>query len=471
MNTRGRVAKNSIALVSVIILERSIGFLLPWYIARTLGASAMGEYSIALSWLFIASPFAIWGFDLFLLREISKDRSKLLQLTTDAALVTVGSIAITSTFLGIIVSFFNYPPSITHLLWLIALFVLPLNTWSLLLEATIKGIERMEWIAGIRIPLTLLRVAISLFLISMGISLGAIFLLLGVYYGITCLVYYVILRTFAPAPTRNGSFQKVFRLIPQAFPLAMIGVLGVTFKQVDKVILSGFATVEDVGVYSTGAMVIGVILLLAPAAMESIFPSLTRIHSSSPQRMPEIITQLMRLVWFFSVPITFIVISTAEPMIHLLFSESYSDSVQIAQILAIAIVPAFLSRLLYRILLASNNERLTLRIAAVNSIIGIGLNLALIARLGLLGAAIAVVSIEVIGFLQNLFFVNDQVAHIRFWQPLALPFICAMISGGILWYLSDWSKTVALLAAILAFWGISFRSGLVSKKDLVGSVS
>lgn len=465
MGTMYRVVKNSIALVSVTILERGIGFLLPWYIARTLGKGPMGEYSTAISWIFVTLPLAIWGFDQLLLREISRDREALSRYLVNASLVVVGSVTVTAVLLGLIINLFDYPPSLDRLLWVSALFVLPLYTGSLLLETAIKSLERMEWIVGIRTPLTLVRVGGSIYLLFHGVQLEVVFLLLGVYYAATCLIYYFVIRFFVPNIKRTFDPLAVRQLAIHAIPFVLIGVFGITFKQVDRIVLSALRSMEEIGIYSAGATVMAMVLLIAPAMMESLFPGLSRMHVSAPQHLPEMVARLLRLVWFISVPIMLTTITIVRPAILLLFTTEYSASILIAQILALAIVPAFLSRLLYRIILASNNERTTLRIAAINSVIGVGLNLLLIPSMGLVGASIATISAECAGFLQNLYFVHNRVVKISLWQTMGKPFLSAMSAAATYWWIRQWNEYIALIVALSLYIGVAVYLSVISKTD------
>ncbi len=465
MPTARRVIKNSLALVTVTILERGVGFTLTWYIARALGAEAMGEYSTALSWLFVALPLAIWGFDQLLLREMSRNQNAIGSYIVNAGSFTLITSAATAGLLLFTTHFFSYSPALNHLLRTTAVFVLPLYAISLIFETAIKSLERMEWLIPIRIPLMLLRVGGSIYLLSHHVLLDNVFLLLGIYYGSLCLIYWRVLCFLAPNVQWSFDPRMIRKLAVQSIPIALIGVLGITFKQVDRIMLSALSSMENLGINSTGASITAIILLTAPALMESLFPSLARIHLSAPQEVPTMISRLLRLIWVIAIPVMLITITFVKPVILLLFTVKYIDSVLISQILSVAIVPAFLSRLLYRVILASNNEKATLRIAAVNSVIGICLNLILIPTMGLVGAGIAAVSTESAGFLQNLHYVRFRVAEISIWETAGKPFLCALVSIAGYYIGKQWNEYGTLAAALAIFWGSALCTRLITFAD------
>lgn len=465
MQSARRVIKNSIALMAATLLERGIAFLLPWYIARTLGKEPLGEYSTTLSWIFMAIPLSIWGFDQLFLREASRNRQALTGYLVNAGLVIGGSVMATAALLILVPGIFGYSPSLNRLLWISAFFVIPFYTGSLLLETAIKSLERMEWIVGVRFPLTLIRVGISMYLLWQGQSLEIVFLILGSYYAATCIVYYRIVRSYVSSFSWPINPKLIKELAAQSIPFVLIGIFGVTFKQVDRIVLSALETMDQVGIYSAGATVMAMVLLVAPAMMESLFPGLARMYFAAHHHFRETIDRLIRLIWFVTVPLMFVIITFVRPAILLLFSAEYTASVTVAQILAVAVVPAFLSRLLYRVLLATNNERATLRIAAINSFIGIILNLALIPVIGLTGAAVAAVGAELSGFLQNLHFVHTQVVKVSLWSALGKPAIATLGSIVVYLWIYPWNEYAALMVTLVCFAFLIYFLRILSTAD------
>ena len=465
MRTARRVLKNSIALLTATLLERGIAFVITWYIARTLGKGILGEYSTAQSWLFVSLPLALWGFDQLLLREAARNRDKLDQYLVNAGVVIIAASAATALILNSITLLFDYPASLGALLRIISFWVIPFYAGSIWLETAIKSLERMEWITIVRTPLSIIRVGISVYLLWQGRSLEVVFWVLGGYYAVTCFFYFRILCAYIPRFNWTIQPAIVKGLAVQAIPFLLIGIFGVTFKQVDRIILSALAPMDLVGLYAAGATVMAMVLLLAPAMMESLFPGLSRMHLSARHHLQEAVGRLIRLIWFVTLPMTFAVITLVRPAVLLLFSADYVTSVGVAQILALAIVPAFLTRLLYRVLLATNNERTTLRVAAINSAIGITLNLILIPWIGLTGAALAVVGAETAGFLQNLTFVHRHIVRISLWQTLAKPAICTVFCGLIYAWIYPWNAYVALTGALAVFVLIVYLWRILSVAD------
>ncbi|MBM4461164.1 MAG: hypothetical protein FJ011_25980, partial [Chloroflexi bacterium] len=56
-----RVTRNFLALTASLILERGVSFVLFLVIARRLGADALGEYALALSFLAIFETVSVFG--------------------------------------------------------------------------------------------------------------------------------------------------------------------------------------------------------------------------------------------------------------------------------------------------------------------------------------------------------------------------------------------------------------------------
>lgn len=463
-----RIFKNSAALLSATTLERGVAFFIPWYIARMLGKEQLGLYSTTMTFVMLSMPVAVWGFDQLLLREIARHRSKLGTYLLNAGLLTSITAVVTASAVALLTQFLNYSGTLQTLIWIAAFLVIPTYAESLIFETAIKGLEQMEWIALVRFPLTLLRVGVSLFLLFRGYDLAIVFVVLALYYGVTCLFYFRILKRVNSEFELHLDRSLSLNLTTTAVPFVLIGVFGITFKQIDRVLLSTLEDVEAVGVYSAGATLVLMIHLLAPALMESLFPGLARVYATSRERFSTISARLLKLVFVTIVPVAFVVFTLAQPLVLFVYSSEYLPSVVVTQILAFGIVPAFLGKFLFRTILASDNERVTLGVAFVNSVVNIALNFVLIPRFGVVGASVAAVLTECTGFLQNLLFVHFKIVPMNFIDVLWKPSFCTFSGAVLYWYVAiQWSGYVALPLALLVFAGMTMLTGIITKEDLL----
>jgi O-antigen/teichoic acid export membrane protein len=460
-----RILANSTALTISVFIEKGLAFLLPWYVARVQGRTLWGYYSTALTFITIASPFAFWGLQQLLPREIARDQSK------TGSLLTSGLVLGTGISVGVILSLLvgvrllNYPPEVQSLIYYGILTTLVPYTGFTLFEAALSGLERMGWIIAVRLPLTLVRVVISVLFLSWGYGMEVLFAILAGYYVLACGTYFALFSKRLRFPFRLD-WMVVRRLFVQAVPFVAVLGIGEAFKQMGRVVLSKAWSTDSLGIYTAGTMVVQLLYLVAPAVMTAVFPLLVRSYQTSAHLFAGVVSKLFKFIFVIFFPIALGTIALADYVILSIYGQDYVDSIAVMQITALGIVPSFVTRLLYRVILASNNERASVRISFVNSFINLALSSLLIPRYGIIGASIINAFVEVVGLVQNLSFISRKVMHLDISYALLKPCGCVVAACLVYWILEPWHTLVAWSAASVIFVGLLFMTKTVVLQEL-----
>jgi len=466
MKPKLRVLKNSAALTSVVLLERGVAFFLPWYVARILGRQDWGYYSTALTFTMIAAPLAYWGLDQLLPRKVARNSESIGAILASAGVFGALTSAL-ATVIGIgIVYLLNYPSRVQHLTFVGLFLVLFPRTESVICEAIINGLEKMEWIVAVHLPLTILRVVVSIFLLSAGYGLEVLFVSLAVYHILVSGIYIVLFQCALPAFRLRFDRSLMCELALRAVPFVITIFIGETFKQIDRVFLSKFWDTDSVGVYTAGIMPVQIIYLIAPAIMSALFPGLSRLYAASKQQFSILVSHLFKLLLIGTFPIALAIIAFADLVIPLVFGQEYMFSIPVLRVSALGIVPSLVARLLYRTILASDNEHLAVGVSLTNSIVSLILNILLIPRYGVLGASITSAFIEFLGLIQNLFYVTRRIIIFDVRQALLRPGLCMLMSVCVYFSIAHWSTIMAWVVSIGIFIVILFISRTFTRDDL-----
>lgn len=460
-----RVLKNSTLLSFAVLLERGLGFVLAWYVARILGPEIWGEYSTALSFVTIAVAIAPWGFLILLPRKISRNLDHTSKLLTNASLIGGITSILTMGLLIAVVLLLNYPAQVETLILMGILFVVLPQTEASIFEAAITGLEKMEWIFIARFPLSILRVAGSLLLLALGFNIEVLFIILGIYYFCVFLIYVYFFRESLKSFRLQIDRSLMALLVRQAIPFVIIVSLTQVFLQADRIFLSKLRDTETVGIYATGAMLIQLVYMVAPAIMTSLFPGLSRAHRKTQEHFSKLVSQIFKLLLVGVFPLVIVIVSLASVMILLVFGDSYEPSIIVLQILALGILPSFLSRLLYRVLLASDNERLGINVTLISNVASLILNIVLIPRYGVIGASIASVCTILVSFVQNFFYVN-RLIRFDFVSALWLPMVSIVLSSFLYLWLMDWNIIGAGILSIILFIVVLVITQTITRDDL-----
>jgi O-antigen/teichoic acid export membrane protein len=467
MGTPHRILKNSVALSLSIGLERGAAFFLAWYIAHVLGKEAMGEYGLAMAFAALFGTLAYFGLDQLVPREVARNRSLAGLYVANAGLLGGVASALFAGMLMLTANLLGYPVHTRRLLYIIAVFGLLFNTEATISEATIKGLERMEWIAAVRFLASVLRVGLSVLLLSLGLGLEVVFIILAAYQALVWGSYLALLVCLVPKLCFRFDWGLCWSLLKKTTTFMTIAVLGVIFRQIDKVMLSKIANTEAVGIYATGALLVQMVYMMAPALMEALFPRLSQMFLASPHQFARLAERSFKLIFIGIVPVVLCISAFAEMAILRVFGTEYTQSVVVLQILAWALIPAFTGRLLYRIILAGNNEQITMRVAGVNSVVNVLLNLLLIPLYGAVGTSVAAALTESLGFAQNFWFVSRKMLLVNIEDMVFKPMLCSVVSIAMYWGLAEKGPYLALLVALVVFAVALLASGTLSSQELV----
>lgn len=161
------------------------------------------------------------------------------------------------------------------------------------------------------------------------------------------------------------------------------------------VVLIGFLMDERaVGLYTAAYRVGFLLLAMAVAVHVSYLPAMTRAAAEGRARVRAVAEQSLDLAAMLAAPLIVGGMIVANPLIRALFGAEYADGAGALRLVLLSVGCIFFSLAFHNILLVSNRLAAETRIVAAAAVVNIVLNVFLIPRYGLLGAASATVASE-----------------------------------------------------------------------------
>lgn len=209
---------------------------------------------------------------------------------------------------------------------------------------------------------------------------------------------------------RIGVTLRLTTAVPPIGPLLARGrqlvaftVLGLLMYNVDLLILR-FAKGEFVaGQYGAAYVLISFCANMAVAYSHTVMPSLARggppVGDGPRVDASSVYASAQVAAFALSLPVAVGGAIIAPALVALIFGTQYGASVVALQILLASVPLAALRELAIAALIAHHRERVLLRVNAIAAVVNVGLNLALIPRFGLVGAAVATPAAEVVRLL------------------------------------------------------------------------
>lgn len=203
------------------------------------------------------------------------------------------------------------------------------------------------------------------------------------------------------------------RFLSMSWPLALAGIFGGIYTQTDSVVMGYLGQLTQTGWYQAAYKIIGVTLIPTGLISQSFFPALslafsqskdynpptTSSHSPKGERAPrlqKIWNYFMDLMIILAIPIVVGGIVLGPRIIDFIYDPSYFPSILAFQILILMAGTSFLCSPFGQILVVANQQKKLLWITLSGAIVNVILNLILIPRYSLYGAAAATVATSVL---------------------------------------------------------------------------
>ncbi|NIT60375.1 MAG: oligosaccharide flippase family protein [Aliifodinibius sp.] len=166
--------------------------------------------------------------------------------------------------------------------------------------------------------------------------------------------------------------------------------------------MSKLAGETEVGLYSAANQLMIPLQLIFDNIVISIFPVMCRKFEASLQSLQQVTENLIELLVAIALPAVICLFVLADSILLLLYGNlDFLHASKVLQIVVWLPILAALKRVLGQVLWASQQEKVSLRIAVINTLISFVVGLLFISWFGLIGAAISAALAALINFFQH----------------------------------------------------------------------
>ena len=380
------IFKNTFWLGLGIGVAKFLKLILIMYVARVLGATEYGKFTFALSFISMFLLIADMGLDEIVIREFSREKGrekefysvlslKILLILATLALIFIGSFFIT--------------PDITirKIIWILAFFCV-IENFSLIIYCIFQALQRMEYQAWATI-LEALSVTGAGFFVILNYPSVENLSYAYLFSSLIALIFVLSFFHFKIFPLRiswEKSIWKKFLLM--AWPLALASFFGEFYTYTDSVMMGHWKLITETGWYNAAYRIIMITFIPMDLLAASFYPVLSKFFKESKERLQETWSYQMEIMILLAVPIVIGGIALAPRIINFVYGSKFIPSILTLQILILMTGIIFLCTPFQDILIVSNQQKKFFWITSSAGIINVILNLILIPKLSLYGAAI-----------------------------------------------------------------------------------
>ncbi len=425
------VGKNFLALGGGDGLARVIAFGATAYLTRVLGAEGFGVIALAAAVTLYLAQLATFGIDTLGIREVAEDRTQVDRVVP--AVLTL-RIAFTAVLVGIVAAcaMILLPAPEGPVLAAFSLTLIPqaaATKWVLLgLESAVPvGISR---ISGEALMLSLVLLAVhgpgDLWAVPAAQVAGdfaAAILLLAV------------LRRRGFELKLAWEPTKVSPIFARAWPIVGHSLLGLLIYNSDLICLRIFETNLEVGLYASSYIAISFLINLGVAYGTSLLPTLTRLLTRLGRGSAEaqaLYHSALAQVFAASIPISVGGALLATPLVSQVFGADYQAAGLPLAILIWSVPASLFRNVAIAGLVAHDRQDQMLRTTVWSAGLNVVLNVALIPRYGMAGAAIATLVTEVLRTALAVIYARQEGLHfVRVTRHWRAALSAALMAGGL----------------------------------------
>jgi O-antigen/teichoic acid export membrane protein len=297
-----RLFRSSVGLIISQIFIKGIAFFYTIFLARTLNVDNFGFYTASLAFFALVTSFGEFGFNRYLIREGTKDHTKLPTLIATVAVTRSIFSIVSIAVIGLLLLIFDDNPTRIYLTFLALMAVLP-HSIALTYDAALVAKEQFRYSAYASIILSVTNAVIGYFLVFGGLGAeGALFALM-----IAQAIYLVVLILFVKQNNINlwSSLSRSMakQIISGTIPYGVLGILGLLYFRVDTLLLSYLKGSYDTGIYGAAYKFIEAIVFIPSVIFTTLFPTFAKLHDSDKSTLKDMYYRSLKMMMGLSVVI------------------------------------------------------------------------------------------------------------------------------------------------------------------------
>ena len=459
MSRRSRAYKNVVSLQLSKFLSKLFGVFFVAFAARYLGAVGFGQWSLIFLFVGFFGLIADFGVDRLTVRDVARNLDSAAKYLSNTFAFKFLSLLPTAALLLGVVHFVHYPEE-TFELFLIALPLLFLGVLCGPFSSIIQAHEKIYVLSVVDICQGFATAVggIILLLIGFGIkSLLVLHIVLNVVRFVTLLVITkgIVGRLWYPL-----KLHFLGNLIKPALPFAILSILALIHWKVDYFMISKILGEEQLGLYAAAYKIFEIVGMVGTTVNSALYPTISVLFGESREKLRRAYERIQKYFIIFSLPVAIIIFLFAEEIILSLYGNQYSESVNVLVVLSLGFCIFFFTIPMRMVI---NNSEFIIKLvpySVLTTALNIVLNLVMIPRYGIIGAALVTLIAGLGDVLVRIMFIRKvfrEGSHplMLAWKPL----VAATVMVATILIFSGVNKYVFTIAGLAIYVYVLNRMG------------
>jgi len=429
-------------------------------IARLLGAELLGMYSLSLTVTQIVGGLALLGLSAGMARYIpiavNEDDDAFLwgiiQIGIGIPIVIALALTLGVFLLAEPLSLWAFgQPDLAPVLRLASL-AIPFTALISLLGSITQGFKRMEYkVYAQDIALNLSKFALSVVLIVVGLSvMGALAAHILASALTVAMLFYYVHHLFSLNRPLHTAKRRTREILHFSLPIYLSGLVSDVSGSTETVILGMIGVMSGVGVYASALRLSGVGNMFFTSLQRISIPMISDLYSQGKlDQLQRVYQTITKWAITFNLPIFLATVIFAGPLLSI-FGKDFVVGAPGLAILAFGSMFNASTGTNGSMITMTGHSKVTLVNSITNLVVSLTLDVLLIPRWGIVGAALAV---TLTGVLVNILRTIQVYFFLRLWPynwSFLKPITAALLAGGATYFVNQWLtlRPMALKVAV-----------------------
>jgi len=380
--------RNTSWLFAEKILRMIVGLFVGIWIARYLGPEQFGLFSYAQSFVGLFTAIATLGLDGIVVRELVKAPEEADKLIGTSFILKIFGAILTLIILAIAINFTSNDSYTNTLIFIIASATIfqSFNVIDFYFQA--KVLSKYVVFANIFSLFVSSLIKIYLIINEAELEAFALVILFDSFVLASGFIYFYLKQDLS---IRKWEFDKdlAINLLKDSWPLILSGLVISIYMKIDQVMIKEMLDTKAVGNYAAAVRLSEAWYFIPMVISSSLFPAIINAKKENEELYYKRLQNLYSLMVWIAIAIALPMTFLSDWIVDLLFGNQYSEAGNVLMIHIWVGISVFFGVSNNKWLLIENLQKYRIQIDVFGAILNIILNLLLIPKFGIYGAAIA----------------------------------------------------------------------------------
>jgi O-antigen/teichoic acid export membrane protein len=394
-------------------------------IARIRGPYELGQYLLAFSYYFIFMTLISQGVKVLFTRELSRNPSETpIYLMSGTLLQFLFSIA-GYILLVLVIFALPYSADTSTVCYILGLTIIPFSL-SNITEAIFQAQEKMHLIAISTVPIYIVRVLAMIWAMKLSYGVSFVSLIMVISEVLILLIEWAFITRIVKSKWQID-WNFMWRTVKSARTFLAIEGMAVIKDRMQILILSLLGGEVVVGLYGGVAQLMQPFEIISYSIVTAVFPGMSKAVELGRKQQRNLSESLIEMLLSVACPVIVGLFFIGRGLLIFVYSDpSFADATLALNVVGWGLVASAFTRPLSYLLVANGFERVNLFEVIITTVLGSLISLVLVSKYQLIGAAIALLLMQIIACSQYIYAVYTRLFSLQLWHLARRPLLISV---------------------------------------------